>query len=366
MKKHIKYLSILAISTLATACSSSQADNESKAEDQPFELSQRLKQELSLAPATLEPIQTQLQLTGKVVPYEDKQVKVSPLVDGVIEKIHANLGDFVNKGQTLAVVHSSEVADVENQTVGATSDLLSAQKNLQVQKDMYKAGLASEKDVTFAQNDVLKAQGSLKRAKEVSSIYSVKNAFYTLKAPISGYVIEKNNAISDKMSFHEGETGAFFTIADLSQIQVVANVYEADIAKVHVGSQVQVKLISYPDKVIKGVVNKMSNALDPETRTLQVRINMPNPGFLMKPEMFAQVDVSYSSSDRSIAIPSSAVIFDQNKNFVIVYKDAKHLEVREIQIAKQNSTKTYVVSGLKEGENVMNKNQLLVYNALVN
>ncbi|WP_044173777.1 efflux RND transporter periplasmic adaptor subunit [Flectobacillus major] len=364
MKKHIIYISVALAFLSVSACTSTQADTETK-DEKPFELSARLKQELSLATATLEPIQTQLQLTGKVTPYEDKQVKVSPLVDGVIEKISANLGDFVGKGQTLAIVHSSEVADVENQTVGSTSDLLSAQKNLQVQKDMYKAGLASEKDVTFAQNDLLKAQGSLKRAKEVASIYNVKNAFYTLKAPIAGYVIEKNNAISDKMSFHEGETGAFFTIADLSQIQIVANVYEADIAKVRVGSPVEVKLISYPDMVLKGKIDKMSNALDPETRTLQVRINLANPHFLMKPEMFAQVNVSFSTDTRSIAVPSSSIIFDQNKNFVVVYKDDQHMEVREVQIAKQNANKTYITSGLKEGEKVMNKNQLLVYNALI-
>ncbi len=364
MKKTFIHIYIALATVALYSCNQSQADSDTK-QGKNFELSNRLKQELSLATAELQPIETELQLTGKVMPYEDKQVKVSPLVDGVIEKLSANLGDYVAKGQTLAVVHSSDVADVENQTVSATSDLLSAQKNLQVQKDMYKAGLASEKDVTFAQNDVLKAQGALKKAQEVSSIYGISHAFYTLKAPIAGYVIDKNNAISDKMSFHEGETGAFFTIADLSNIQIVANVYEADIAKVKVGLPVEVKLISYPDKVFRGKIDKMSNALDPQTRTLQIRINLANPQSLMKPEMFAQVNVNLNSANRCLAIPSSAIIFDQNRNFVVVYKSDKDLAVREVQIVKQNANTTYIMSGLEAGEKVLNKNQLLVYNALI-
>lgn len=363
MKKYISSIVFVVTALCVSSCTKSQADSEAK-DGQAFELSPRLMKELSLAEATLEPVQSELQLTGKVAPYEDKQVKVSPLVDGVIERISASLGDFVKKGQILAIVHSSDVADLENQTVSSTSDLLSAQKNLQVQTEMFKAGLASEKDVIFAKNDVLKAQGALKRANSVSTIYNVKNALYTLKAPIAGYIIEKNNAISDKMSFHEGETGAFFTIADLSKVQVIANVYEADLAKIKIGAPVSIKLISYPDKVFSGKIDRMSNALDPQTRTLQVRINLANPSAIMKPEMFAQISVNFNSSNRSVAIPSSAIIFDQNKNYVVVYKDQKHLEVRQVQIAQQNAEKTYIMEGLKEGENVLNKNQLLVYNAL--
>jgi cobalt-zinc-cadmium efflux system membrane fusion protein len=362
MKKYISSILLLTSMLSVVSCGKKAETEDTSAK--PFELSPRLVKDLSLAEAHLEPIQSDLQLTGKVAPYEDKQVKVSPLVDGVIERISASLGDFVKKGQILAVVHSSDVADLENQTVSSTSDLLSAQKNLQVQTEMFKAGLASEKDVIFAKNDVLKAQGSLKRANAVSNIYNVRNALYTLKAPISGYVIEKNNSISDKMSFHEGETGSFFTIADLSKVQIVANVYEADLAKIKIGAPVNIKLISYPDKVFSGKIDRMSNALDPSTRTLQVRINLENPSYLMKPDMFAQVSVNFNSSNRSVAIPSSAIIFDQNKNYVVVYKDPKHLAVREVQIAQQNSEKTYILSGLKEGETVLNKNQLLVYNAL--
>ncbi len=337
-----------------------------KEENSKLELSEHSKEELSLAPAMLEDVQNALILTGKVMPFEERQAKVSPLVDGIIEKLSANLGDFVQKGQTLAVVRSTEVADVENQAIGSKSDLLSAQKNLQVQQDLFKAGLASEKDVTLAENEVLKAKGALQRANDVSGIYGLKNSFYTLTAPISGFVVEKNPLISDKMAYHEGETGAFFTVANLSEVQVIANVYESDIAKVKLGYPVRISLIAYPNKVITGKIDKISNILDPQTRTMTVRINLKNQGNLYKPEMFAQITVDFNQNKKMVSIPAEAVIFDKNKSFVVVYKDAKNVESREVQIAQTTNGKSFIFKGLQAGEQVMLKNELMIYNSLNN
>ncbi|MFC0186046.1 membrane fusion protein, cobalt-zinc-cadmium efflux system [Pseudarcicella hirudinis] len=364
MKLFNNILIISALSSMSLASCSTEKKEDVQEKKSAFELSQRLQKELVVVPAEAENVSSELQLTGKVVPFEQKQVKVSPLVDGVIEKLSANLGDFVKKDQILAIVHSSDVADVENQTVSSKSDLLTAQKNVQVQQDLYKSGLASEKDVTIAQNELLKAQGALRRANEVSGIYGVKNSFYTLKAPITGYVVDKNNSISEKMAYHEGDTGAFFTIADLSNVQVVANVYESDIAKIKIGYAARIKLLAYPDKIFTGKIDKISNALDPQTRTMQVRINIPNEGNLLKPEMFAQITIDYASNQKMVSIPAESIIFDKNKNFVIVYKSAKQVETREIQVAQNTKGKAYIFNGLTPGEMVMGKNQLMIYNAL--
>lgn len=357
---------ILAISFMISIVACSKKEENKQEENQKLELSEHSKNELSIAPAMAENIENSLILTGKVSPFEERQVKVSPLVDGIIEKLSANLGDYVHKGQPLAIVHSTDVADLENQTISSKTDLVSAQKNLQVQQDLFKSGLATEKDVLLAQNEITKFKGALNRANEVSGIYGVKNSFYTLKSPISGYVVDKNSAISDKMAYHEGETGAFFTIADLSEVQVIANVYESDIAKVKLGFPVKVSLIAYPDKVFMGKIDKISNVLDPQTRTMTVRINLKNQGNQLKPEMFAQITVNFDQSKKLVSIPAEAVIFDKNKNYVVVYKDAKNITPREVQIAQTTNGKSFIFSGLQEGEQVMLKNQLMIYNALNN
>lgn len=357
---------IFSVLIVASMMSCTKKNEITKSESTDLELSEHTKREFSIAPAVTENVQNTLVLTGKVIPFEERQVKVSPLVDGIIEKLSVKLGDYVQKGQVLAVVHSSDVADLESQTISSRSDLISAQKNLQVQQDLFKAGLASEKDVTLAENEVIKQKAALNRANDVSNIYGVKNSFYTLKSPISGYVTEFNHAISEKMAFHEGETGAFFTVANLSEVQIVANVYESDIAKVKLGYPVKVTLIAYPDKVFTGKIDKISNVIDPETRTMNVRINLNNPDNQLKPEMFAQVTVDFNQNKKMVSIPAEAVIFDKNKNFVVVYKDTKNVSAREIQIAQTTNGKSFIFKGLQAGEQVMLKNQLMIYNALSN
>ncbi|MDR6563993.1 MULTISPECIES: efflux RND transporter periplasmic adaptor subunit [unclassified Arcicella] len=364
----MKTNNIIAGLMIVATCMACQSKKEeaNKESSEEFELSDKVRKELVLAPAVLENISSELQLTGKLAPFEEKQVKVSPLVDGVIEKISVTLGDYVKKGQTMAIIHSSEVADVENQIVGAKSDFLTAQKNLQVQQDLYKSGLASEKDIIIAQNDLLKAEGTLRRANEISGIYGVKNSFYTVKAPIDGYIVDVNRNISEKMAYREGDIGPFFSVADLSTVQVIANVYESDVAKIKDGYKASIRLVAYPDRVFEGKVDKINNVLDPQTRTMQVRINLANPQKLLKPEMFAKVTISYADNQKIVSIPSESIIFDKDRNFVIVYKNSKEVEARRVQVAKVLGNKTFVFNGLKEGERVIIKNQLMIYNALNN
>lgn len=364
MKKNKIIIGLMLLAT-CLACQSKKEETKTDNSEE-FVLSDKLRKELVLAPAIVENISSELQLTGKLAPFEEKQVKVSPLVDGVIEKISVTLGDYVRKGQSMVIIHSSEVADVENQIVSAKSDFLTAQKNLQVQQDLYKSGLASEKDITIAQNELLKAEGTLRRANEISGIYGVKNSFYTVKAPIDGYIVDVNRNISEKMAYREGDIGPFFSVADLSTVQIIANVYESDIAKIKVGYQASIRLVAYPDRVFQGKIDKINNVLDPQTRTMQVRINLPNPEKILKPEMFAKVTVSYSDNQKIVSIPSESIIFDKDRNFVIVYKNAKEVEARRVQVAKVLDNKAFVFNGLAEGEKVVVKNQLMIYNALNN
>lgn len=352
-------------SALLPACTSSDGKDEPP-QNKPFQLSETLVRDLKLDTARSEIVKSELQLTGKVVPYENRLTKVAPLVDGVIEKLSAGLGDYVRKGQVIAVLRSADVADVENQIIQAKSDVLSAQKNLSVTQDLAKSGLAADKDVVLAENELKKAESALAKSQAVSGIYGIRNSLYTVRAPISGYVVDKNPNISEQMQYHEGETGPFFTIADLSTVQVVANVYESDIAKIKPGYSAEIRLLSYPDQVFRGNIDKISNVLDPTTRTLQVRISLPNPGNRLKPEMFAQIRIQFDGVNRLVTVPSEGLIFDKNKNFVLVYGGPTRIVTREVQVAQSTGGRAYLASGLQPGEVIVTKNQLLVYNALNN
>lgn len=329
-----------------------------------FVLSDTMLKRIDLHEVKEEPVKLQLKLIGKIMADENKLVDVYPLVGGNVEEVSVELGDYVRKGDILAVIRSGEVADFDRQLTDAKSDLLVAQKNLQVAEDLYKSKLASEKDVLSARNDVNKAQAELDRIKEVFSIYGInKHSAYQVKAPISGFVIEKK--INRDMQLRSDKSDNIFTIAEISDVWVNANVYESDISKIHPNMIAEVKTLSYPDSVFYGKVDKIYNILDPETKTMRVRIRLENTQYMLKPEMNATITLKYKEDNSvKVAVPTNAIIFDNNKNYLMVFKDKFNIETRQVEIYKQVENVTYISSGLSIGEKIICKNQLLIYDAL--
>lgn len=328
-----------------------------------FVLSDTMMKRIEIHEVNIEPIKLQLKLVGKIMADENKLVEVFPLVGGNVAEVGVELGDYVQKGQVLAVIRSGEVADFERQLTDAQSDLLVAQKNLQVAQDLFSSKLASEKDVLAAKNEVNKTQAELGRIKEVFSIYGIdKKAEYQVKSPISGFIIEKK--VNRDMQLRSDKSDNIFTIADIKDVWVNANVYESDISKIHPDMEASVKTLSYPDSIFRGKVDKIYNILDPETKTMKVRIRLGNANYMLKPEMNATITLRYNEGGEMQAVPSSAVIFDKNKTYVMIFKDRFNIETREVEVYKQVGDTTYVRKGVQQGEKIISKNQLLIYDAL--
>lgn len=166
------------------------------------------------------------------------------------------------------------------------------------------------------------------------------------------------------MELRTEDISPVFLIGNLDDVWVMANIYESDIEHVHEGFEAQITTISYPDKVFNGKIDKIFSLMDAESKTVKARVVLSNPGYELKPEMFAKVLVRYTEPVKKISIPSKAVIFDKSRYFVMVYLSDDVIETREISIYKENQDITYLQSGLKDGEQVMVKYQLLVYDAL--
>ncbi|MEI6900818.1 MAG: efflux RND transporter periplasmic adaptor subunit [Bacteroidota bacterium] len=238
-----------------------------------------------------------------------------------------------------------------------------AKKNLQVQQDLYNAKLSSERDLLSAQKELQKMQANLTRSEELFKIYNVnKKSDYLVTAPIPGFITEKR--ISRDMLLRSDNAQSIFTLAQIDEVWVIANVYESDISRITEGMDAEIRTLSYPEKIFKGKVDKIFNVLDPQTKTLSIRIKLPNPGFLLKPEMVATVTLYYKENQYFPAIPSASVIFDKSKNFVMVFHDRSHVETREITIYKSTDDHAYISSGLKTGERIISKNQLFIYDEL--
>ena len=186
-----------------------------------------------------------LTLTGKVAFNEEKVVRIFPLVSGNITDVNAQLGDYVNKGQKLGMIRSSEMAGYGNDLVTSKTNLLIAKKNLDASEDMYKSGLLSQKDFITAQQLYKQSESQLQRSNEVLQINGGNTqGEYIVRSPISGFIVEKQ--INNNMAIRNDNNNSLFTISDLKNIWVIANVYESNIPQVHLGDDAEVTTLSYP------------------------------------------------------------------------------------------------------------------------
>ncbi|GAB2606768.1 efflux RND transporter periplasmic adaptor subunit [Spirosoma areae] len=352
------YSVLLAGIASAVSCQTKSSAPETKA----FALTDTMIHRIRLDSVSVQPVRSELTLVGKVIADENRVVKVFPLVGGNVDNVLVELGDYVHKGQTLAVIHSGEIADFARQNIQAQADLLLAQKNLRVAQDLNESKLNSQREVIQAQKEVEQAQAEQNRVREIYRIYDIgKASTYPVKAPLSGFVIEKR--VNRNMQLRSDNTDNLFTIGQISDVWVMGNVNESDIGRVRLGMDATIQTLSY-EEVFHGKVDKMYNVLDPGTKSMTVRIKLPNTGLKLKPEMHATVTLRFDEGQRMTTIPAEALIFDHSKNYVMVFHSRTNIQTREVDVLKSLGDVAYIRSGLKPGERIISRNQLLIYDAL--
>lgn len=327
----------------------------------------------------LKGIDDELVLNGDVMCDEALLRKVFVPCTGRVSGLNIEIGDHVSRGQRLAMVHSEGAADYRKQLNDAEAEIRMAQRQYQMQKDLHQSGMASDKDVEEAREHLLMAKAELQRLRDVASIngytsingnHAKGNSAFSyagssnaaLVAPISGYVINKR-IYNDSYVSEEINNEAAIEIADLHKVWVIADVYESDIAKIRQGAEVAVTTMAFPDIIFHGKIDKIYSVLDSESKTMKVRVNLENTEEKLRPGMFASVRVSLSANGQRLpAVPSSAVIFEDGKDYVMVASKSK-IERREVRIAHASAGFSFIASGVATGEKVITQNALLYFNA---
>ncbi|MDN5481952.1 MAG: efflux RND transporter periplasmic adaptor subunit, partial [Chryseobacterium sp.] len=189
MKKYIIPV-LIALSLLSCAKKEEEKAPQAK---KGFELSNTMLNSISLAKAEKKNIEDQYSFYGKISADKNSYIDVYPLVGGNVLSVNAELGDYVKKGQVLATIRSTELAEVQKDVSDAKTDMVVAQNNLRVAKEMYEGKLNTEREVLEAKSVLQKAQDQMQRATAVSTVYNVKKGnIYSVVAPISGYIVHKN------------------------------------------------------------------------------------------------------------------------------------------------------------------------------
>lgn len=304
-------------------------------------------------------------LTGSVDFDQDHQVNIYPLVSGIVQDVKVQLGDNVRQGQTLATVRSSEMATISNNLIVAQTNVTGTKRQFDAAKGLFSSGLASQTDVTNAQVNYDQAVGQLEMVNRILKINgSSTNGEFVVKSPISGFIVQKN--ITNSTSIRADNGNNIFTVSQLDNVWVNANVYESNISKVHLGDDVDVTTISYPNRVFKGKINKIINVLDPTSKVMKLRIVLSNKDYALKPQMFTSVIVKNKENKSAICIPSSALIFDHSQYYVLVYKGKGESVITPVDVLSTTGSIVYLNSGVKEGDKIIGSEALLIYDELNN
>ena len=333
---------------------------------QPLCISDSMANIIKIDTATTGNIDNELKLSGEIKFSDSKVVKVFPFSSGKVLSVQVSLGDKVIKGQLLAVIKSAEVAGNYSDLSTAQNDVAIARKQLDNAESLFRNGIASERELIEARESYQKTVTSAAKVREQINIngggHTEGNGTYRITAPISGYVVEKK--ITEGGFIRNDNSDNMFTIGDISEVWVWANVYESDIARVKEGYSARVTTLAYPDKEFTGVVDKVNQILDPDTKVMRIRVRMKNEDHQLKPEMFANILIQNREGVQAIAVPFASLIAENGKNYVVVYKDKCSLKVQEVDVLRTVGDKTYLRSGLLPGDKIISQNQILLFRAL--
>jgi cobalt-zinc-cadmium efflux system membrane fusion protein len=262
-----------------------------------------------------------LDVTGSVFPDISREIPVISMANGRVVDIRARLDDYVRKGQLLFSVQSPDISGAFDTYVRAAADEQLANKAYLRAQDLYQHGAISQAMLEQAEDTEKDAKADLVAAEEQLKIFGVDkdhpSPIVKIYAPTSGVIVSQNITEASATGVALSGTATAFTIADLSSVWIICDVYENDLSKVTLGQQAQIEIAAYPDKILTGRVSDIGPVLDPTIRTAKVRIEVANPGIL-RLGMFVTSTLLSRTTVTHASVPASAILHLHDREWVFV------------------------------------------------
>ena len=313
----------------------------------------------TLVTAVSRPVVSTLQVTGTVNPDVSREIPVLSLANGRVVALHVGLGDTVTKGQLVMEVQSPDVTSAFDAYLKAVNDEHLTAVTLERDKLLFDKGAIAKSQLDIAEDGDNDAQADLRATEQQLKIYGVdkNHPGDTVKvyAPASGVIISQNVTAAGAAGItYAGSTGSL-TIADLSHVWVVCDVYENDLATVHLGQHGDIRLNAFPDKVFTGTVSDIGSVLDPSIRTAKVRFQVPNPGNQLRIGMFATATLLGSQASNNATVPTTAILQLHDRSYVFV-PSGQQGSFRRLQVKTGrtlDSNFVEVLAGVSAGQQVV-------------
>lgn len=310
-----------------------------------------------------------LNLPGRLVWNEDKTVRVTTPFAGRVTDILVQPGATVKAGQPLATLTSPDYGLAQADARKAAADSAVAAKSLARQRELYGAGIVAQKELEQAQADSARAAADQQRTQAALRMYGAAaggdavNQRFALRSPIEGLVVERNINPGMELRPDQAPSSPLFLITDPTTLWAQVDAAEADLGLFKPGVTVQLTSAAYPGETFQGTVVKIADYVDPASRSIKVRLTVPNADRRLKAEMFVTARLQ-AASFKGIAVPSKAVFLADNKNYVFVRKGSNTFERRLVKTGVSLPGMTEVLEGLADGEVVVTDGNLYLQDIL--
>ena len=334
---------------------------------------------LVVQPARLSDFRTHREFPGIVQPNQRNMADITTLVRGRVVEVYADLGQEVKANAPLAILYSSELGLAQSGYLKARAKLHVAEQAYARAKFLLQEKVIGEAEAQRRQAELLSTQADANEARDRLRLLGMNSdelsrlersreirSVVPIVAPFAGRVIGRNLTRGEVVE----TTEKLFVVADLSEVWVRANIPEKDIPFVHSvhasgDRQAEVRINAYPKETFKGTITYVGDVLDPVTRTMQLRLELPNPEGRLKPEMFAAIRLFSEAQPDRLAVPESALQRDQGRIYVFVQRSANEYEVREVQIGESNGAYSSILGGLSEGDPVVTHGAFVLKSELI-
>jgi cobalt-zinc-cadmium efflux system membrane fusion protein len=305
----------------------------------------------------------ELTATGTVFPDIAREVPVISMANGRVVDIKARLDDNVKKGQLLLRVQSPDITAAFDTYLKAVNDEQMANKAYVRADDLYKHGAISQAMLEQAEDGEKDAKADLTAAEEQLKTLGVDkshpSSVMNVYAPIGGVIVAQNVTNAAAAGVNLSGSATAFTIADLSVVWIVCDVYENDIPKLQLGQEAKIKLNAFPDRPLTGRISDIGPILDPSLRTAKVRIEVPNPGFL-KLGMFGTATFTSRAKEKHAVVPANAILHLHDRDWVFLPAGGNQFKRAEVHAGKMvEGSRQEILSGLAPGQQVVTNALLL-------
>ncbi len=311
------------------------------------------------------PFRDEIAATATIKPNEYRLVHLSPRIEGRVIEVKAVLGQQVKAGQVLALLDSIELGQKKSEFLQAKTNHEVDTRNYIREEGLYKEQIASEKEFLDAKGRHEKSRAAYRAAHEALRLiglseedithidWSTKEqplSYFPLVSSLNGTVIERTITLGELISPKD----TAFTIVDLSRVWIILDVYEQNLAAVRVGADVEMTVDALPGETFKGTIVYLSDVLNPATRTIDARVEIPNPQRRLRPGMFARAAVILPGrGNDALVAPLDALHQVNDKTMAFVEKNPGTYEVRQVTVGRRSPPYSEIRSGLREGERVV-------------